>query len=168
MNKKVICIDVIIYRNFYSVDINDKLLEQVSFRALRDFRVWRRRECFFKRMNKNKGSTITSCIRKHVRNISSASAEEVMKICELVASSRGRQEYFQTLLDEADADLFDNGNLIIFEMDCDMLIEFCTCLETIFQIKGPKYSQEEKRDHTNGRGNRFAGNRDGKVIIRIL
>ena len=153
---------------FYSLDINDKLLEQVSFRALRDFRVWRRRECFFKRMNKNKGLTITSCIRKHVRNISSASAEEVMRICELVASSKGRKEYFKTLLEEADADLFDNGNLTIFQMNCDMLTEFCTCLETIFQIQGPKYSQEENRDHKNRRGNRFAGTRDGKVIIECL
>jgi len=128
-------------------------------------------------MNKNKGLTITSCIRKHVRNISSASAEEVMRICELVASSKGRQEYFKTLLEEADADLFDNGNLncdivsifaYIFQMNCDMLIEFCTCLETIFEIQGPNYSQEEKRDHKNRRGNRFAGTHDGKVIIECL
>jgi hypothetical protein len=91
-----------------------------------------------------------------------------MRICELVASSKGRQEYFKTLLEDADADLFDNGNLTIFQMNYDMLIEFCTCLETIFQIQGPKYSQEEKRDHKDRRVNRFAGTHDGKVIIECL
>jgi len=93
-------------------DIDSRLLEEVSFRALTSFRVWKRRECFFKRVNKNKGRLITSFIRKHVRDISSASAEEVMQICDLVSTSRGRNQYVEKLLAAEDADLYDNGKFI--------------------------------------------------------
>jgi len=91
-------------------------LENLTFLAFKEHRVWQSREFFYKCMEKGEGEDITECFKKHLRKISSESVEEVMRISQLVSTIEGREQYVQGL--------FDAPNQIQNEDDGELLTKY--------------------------------------------